>query len=71
VSFKIDGKKEKKPPQKIGNRRAKKEQYSIQKNPKNERVIFAFSLLSSYKKIAHCYSKKCAQFAEENNVLAD
>ncbi len=34
MSFKIDGKKEKKITQKIGNRRAKKEQNGIQKQLK-------------------------------------
>jgi hypothetical protein len=43
----MSDKKEKKITQKIGNRRVKNRAVRCSKNPKNERVIFAFSLPSS------------------------
>jgi hypothetical protein len=43
-------KKEKKTTQKLCNRRVKKRAVQRSKNPKNERVIFTFSLPSSKKK---------------------
>jgi DNA-binding MarR family transcriptional regulator len=52
INLKIDYKKEKKTTQK--NRQSKQKNRTVQrsKNPKNERVIFAFLLPSSKKKIA-------------------